>query len=212
MTKINGILIAGQMYSGKSIAADFLENILLYKTFSFARSLKEMAADHYNAGKPISKSGAYPVYLKDTKLWVQMNGRDILIKLGEAIKNNFDYSWFYVEEASHIQDFFVSKLEADQPSDDIRGFIMDDNRFEEEYLYFRDKFNIKLVYIETNEKERIRRAVIRDGVTPSQGQLHSNTEKLSWAARYADIRIVNEFAGEKLFLLALQEKLLRLNA
>jgi len=216
MNKIDGILIAGQMYSGKTIAAEYICELLGYKKFSFARSLKHMASRHYNNGEMLSKAATYPVYIKDTKSWVQMNGRDIFAKLGEAIKNGFDYSWFYVEESIFVKEFFKEQKEyfSHRGSLGCRydGFVMDDNRFEEEYLYFRDQFNVKLIYIETNEEERIRRAIIRDGIIPTQDQLNSNTEKLAWASKYADIRIVNEYTNEKDFFGGLEPKIYELDA
>lgn len=203
------------MYSGKTVAANHLVNLLNYQKFSFARSLKEMAANHYNNGNPISKSESYPVYLKETEEWVSMNGRDILAKLGEAIKNGFDYSWFYVEESNFVQRWFSNYEAKKTPTNKytpINGFVMDDNRFAEEYLYFRDTFNLTLIYVESPEDERIRRAVIRDGVTPTQSQLNSNTERLSWAKQYADIHIVNEYKNEADFFVELEKKILASNA
>lgn len=207
MKKIDGILIAGQMYSGKSVAADYLVTSLNYKKFSFARSLKEMAGNHYNEGKPISKAESYPVYIKETSEWIMMNGRDILAKLGEAIKHGFDYSWFYVEEANFISDFFQEQTDrgskVEKNGFQYKGFVMDDNRFEEEYLYFKDKFNVKLVYVESTEETQVCRAQVRDGIIPTQDQLNSSTEQLVWAEKYADIRIVNEYSDERLFFLDL---------
>ena len=181
MTKSKGYLITGKMYSGKTLSADIIMDLIGAKKYSMARALKQMAADQYNDGVYLSKAESYPVYNKKTANWEMKNGRDILVQLGEAIKHGVDYSWFYVAEANHVK----KTLEQDNI------FVIDDNRFEEEYTYFKDQFDVTLIYMEAEEAVRKCRALKRDNIIPTDSQLNSPTEQVAWAENYYDYKIIN---------------------
>ena len=184
--RAQGIFIVGKMYSGKTTLQQRLLKNGIYRPLSLATSLKKMAADHYNGGNTLSKAEFYPIYNKKTLAWEEKSGRDVLVGLGENIKN-FDYSWFYVETALELKnrilsgDFFVGH----------NKFVIDDNRFEEEYLYFKERFDILLVYLKVPEEVQRSRALSRDGILLRPEQIGSSAEQVDWAEKYADIILIN---------------------
>jgi hypothetical protein len=180
---ITVLLFSGKMYSGKTISAQFLQESFGYNLVSFATPLKELASNHYCPGELISKAKSYRVYKKESESWEMLNGRDILVQLGEAIKNHLDYSWFYVELALKIKE--IHKLTGQ------KTFVVDDCRFEKEYLYFNEVFNTHLLYTQTSSSMQDTRAQYRDGITPTEEQKTSNTENFDWVAKYPSIRIAN---------------------
>lgn len=186
MKKI-GILITGKMYTGKTALADHLVG-QGYTKFSMAKSLKQLAGNHYNKGEYILKSEYYPVYDKALGKWIEKQGRTLLQELSEAIKV-IDYSWFYAETAIEVA------------ASNKEYFVIDDCRFREEYDYFKDTFDeIKLIYLTADVETQLDRAIRRDGVTPTDMQLNAVSEKCDWARDVADYRVYNNSFSLETFL------------
>ena len=201
--KTKGILVTGNMYSGKTAIANFLVNNKGYCKFSMAHTLKTMAAKHFNEGQAINKTSTYLAYSKRESEWIMVTGREIFQGLSEAIKT-FDYSFFYRAEAKRIKKI-AKKLTDPEYSgifdEDTFYFVIDDCRFEEEYDYFKKTFDrVELVYVRADLSTRLKRASQRDGAIPSPAELSAASEQIEWATQKADRIMENDGTDLQAFL------------
>ena len=182
------------MCSGKTAYVDdFIRTYPKAIRLTFAEELKRICASRY--GNPdgydfgIKKQEWYEIYNRLEDKMVTIQGRSLLQQFGEKVKE-FDHAFFYGWETKKIIDAIP-----------FRGmncvYVCEDLRLPEEYFWFKDRFDVKLIYLDAKEEVRDARSLARDGYLPTPEQKSHVSEQVEWAVEWSDMFIDNSENNNK---------------
>jgi hypothetical protein len=155
------IILFGEMYAGKTTIASWLIGWVGYdQIVRNADRLKRLAADVHNDGVLLEKGGFYEVIDPDTGNPKFLSGREILQRLGSAVKTydrSFWLRWFNADVAGRS------------------SLVCDDGRYPFELSNAKEQGWLA-VRVETPFEERMARAYKDIGRHPAEEQLAHDSE------------------------------------
>lgn len=158
---MTNIAIAGRFAAGKStLSAQFI-HLYGYTRGSFAERLKQVASDVYNGGRPIEKDGQYEVVDLTTGQPQILSGREVLQRLGQAVKSMDRLFWvrWFARDAEQM----------------FGPIVLDDLRFPYEADYLREHGWL-IVKVETPERVRMERYRDLYGRYPTASEMSHESE------------------------------------
>ena len=159
---INGILLVGKMGAGKTTVMESIRSNYGYTKHSMATWLKDTIQSHYRL-KEIRKNDK--IKIGDKELTV----RRVLQLFGTEVIRNFDPQWHVDEVINRINTIGGWPIQTYK-------FIIDDIRFLNEVEGLTNQFKCVTIRVDSNERKRVERICLRDGLVPTPEQLSHKSE------------------------------------